>query len=89
VAEVAVAGCSDPLLGEVPVGFVVLREDAGGLDPAELLLRVNGRLPRYKRLHAVRLVSTLPRTSTGKIRRDVLREWADQSAGGNDGGAAR
>jgi acyl-CoA synthetase (AMP-forming)/AMP-acid ligase II len=79
VAEVAVAGCSDPLLGEVPVAFVVPGGSQGEPDATGLLMRVNERLPRFKRLHAVRVVANLPRTSTGKIRRDVLRDWAERT----------
>jgi hypothetical protein len=51
----------------------------GEPDATGLLMRVNERLPRFKRLHAVRVVANLPRTSTGKIRRDVLRDWAERT----------
>jgi len=81
IAEVAVVGRADPLWGEVPVACVVARESAAsrGFDLNALLQRINEQLPRYKRLHAIRLLSELPRTTSGKVRRDVLREWVERA----------
>ncbi|MFN9372094.1 MAG: class I adenylate-forming enzyme family protein [Planctomycetaceae bacterium] len=70
VAEVAVVGLPDPIWGQVPVAFVVPRQS---LDPpvsADAVLEyVSGKVPVFKRLRAVNLVPTLPRTLNGKINR--------------------
>jgi acyl-CoA synthetase (AMP-forming)/AMP-acid ligase II len=75
VAEAAVVGRPDPLMGETPVAFLVARE---GSDPTpdELKAYCSERLPRYK--VPVRFVSLarMPRTSSGKLARDDLRRRA-------------
>ncbi len=75
VAEAAVIGVDDPTKGQVPVGFVTLTADAAGsLDEAQLsqrLVEAIGPIARPKRIH---LLSTMPRTRSGKIVRRLLRE---------------
>jgi fatty-acyl-CoA synthase len=73
VLEAAVVGVPDDRWGERPKAFVVLRagEDAG---PDELRAHVRGLLAGYKCPDAVALLDELPRTSTGKVRKALLRE---------------
>lgn len=71
VFDVAVVGRPDPVAGEVPVAFVV---PALPLDVEALLRWVRERVATYKRIHAVELVTEIPKSATGKILRRVLRD---------------
>ena len=46
--------------------------------PQEIIDHVRGRLARFKAPDSVQLVDSLPKTSTGKIQKFVLRdrEWS-------------
>ena len=69
VAECAVIGVPDDRLGEVPVAFVV----GEGSDEAGLIDYCRDRLARHKIPIAVRFVAALPKTTVGKVRKNVLR----------------
>ena len=76
VDDVAVIGRPDPEWGQVVVAFV---EAAAGQAPPRLeVLRaaVKEALPPWCAPRAVELVGALPRTASGKVRRDVLRDPA-------------
>jgi fatty-acyl-CoA synthase len=73
VLEAAVVGVPDDRWGERPKAFVVLRPGASA-DEEELRAHVRGRLAGYKCPDAVEMLDELPRTSTGKVRKTVLRE---------------
>ena len=72
VVESAVVGVPDERWGEVPVAFVVLREDVGAGALADY---ARERLARYKVPKRIEF-GDLPKTSTGKIQKNVLREAA-------------
>jgi 2-aminobenzoate-CoA ligase len=76
VAEVAVVGVPDPVRGEVPKAFVVLR--AGEAPSGDLADRIKDHVKReiapYKYPRQVEFLDALPKTETGKIRRVELRE---------------
>ncbi|MBI4213297.1 MAG: o-succinylbenzoate--CoA ligase [Chloroflexi bacterium] len=72
VEEAGVAGLPDPEWGQVPVAFVKLRSGASALAP-ELLTFCETRLARYKVPRQIRFVESLPRTSSGKLLRRLLR----------------
>lgn len=74
VLESAVVARPDAHWGEVPVAFVTLRDGADAGEQ-ELVDHVRGRLARFKAPKAVRF-GPLPKTSTGKIQKTVLREHA-------------
>jgi fatty-acyl-CoA synthase len=74
VVESAVIGVPDERWGEVPVAFVILRED---VDPAALADFAREHLARYKVPKRFEF-GDLPKTSTGKIQKNVLREEARQ-----------
>ncbi len=72
VLEVAVVAASHAKWGEVPVAYVTLR---GGsqLTEDEVIAHVRKRLAGFKTPKAV-VFGDLPRTSTGKIRKNELRD---------------
>ncbi len=76
VREVAVVASPDELKGFVPKAFVVLAKgySAGEALAHELQDFAKKEIAPYKYPRKVEFVETLPRTSTGKIRRVELRE---------------
>jgi acyl-CoA synthetase (AMP-forming)/AMP-acid ligase II len=80
VAEAAVVGVPDPVLGEFPVAFVVPKVAIPAGDtadlPAQLLDLCERELSRHQRPARIHLTDRLPSTPTGKVRRDALREMA-------------
>ncbi|HEY4939349.1 MAG TPA: class I adenylate-forming enzyme family protein, partial [Actinomycetota bacterium] len=76
VAEAAVVGVADPVLGEVPVAFVVPRDGTPADLATQLLQLCERELSRHQRPARIHLADSLPFTPTGKVRRDALRELA-------------
>jgi fatty-acyl-CoA synthase len=78
VLECAVIGIPEPYWGERPKAFVTLNEGAAAT-PEEIIAFCRERLAHYKCPDQVEF-GPLPKTSTGKIQKFVLRdrEWADQ-----------
>src|SRR4029077_8766868 len=75
VAETAVVGVPDPLMGEDVLAFVVTK--AGASATAEALIAFcQDRLAKYKCPKQVRFVDTLPKSPIGKILRKELRAQA-------------
>ncbi len=80
VAECAVIGAADPMKGQVPRGFVVLK---AGVDTdhdevsAALVAMVRDQIGAVAALKDVRVVDGLPKTRSGKILRKTMREIAD------------
>jgi malonyl-CoA/methylmalonyl-CoA synthetase len=73
VAEVAVAGAPDPVRGEVPVAFVVLRSDAIA-DPDAFIEHCRTQLASFKVPRRVVFLERLPRTALGKVQKQRLTE---------------
>lgn len=76
VDEAAVVGVPDMKWGERPKAFVVLK-DGFHASREDLRKHVTDRLARYKAPRDIDVVGNLPKTSTGKIQKFVLkdREW--------------
>lgn len=74
IAEAGVAGRPDPAWGAVPVAGIVLRP--GAPDPGDEALRAwcRERLAPWKVPVAFGRVGALPRTASGKLRRQDLRD---------------
>jgi fatty-acyl-CoA synthase len=72
IAEVAVIGAPDERWGERVVAVVALKPDAG-LELGELREFASTRLARYKLPLELRVVSALPRNTTGKVLKETLR----------------
>jgi len=77
VVESAVVGVPDERWGEVPVAFVALRED---VDAGVLADYARERLARYKVPKRFEFCE-VPKTSTGKIQKNVLRDRAHELYG--------
>ncbi|MFI7482992.1 propionyl-CoA synthetase [Kocuria sp. M1R5S2] len=80
VAECAVIGVADPLKGQRPVGYVVLKS---GVDVPEEQLRqelvalVRRQIGAVADFKEVTVVDGLPKTRSGKILRKTMRQMAD------------
>jgi acyl-coenzyme A synthetase/AMP-(fatty) acid ligase len=71
VADCAVYPRPDDEAGEIPKAAVVLKRGAAATAD-ELLRFVQDRVSPHKRLRALRLVDTIPKSASGKILRRVL-----------------
>ena len=80
VAECAVIGVADPVKGQRPCGYVVLKAgadiDAAALQ-AELVERVRSRIGAVADFKDVQVVEALPKTRSGKVLRKTMRQIAD------------
>ena len=76
VLECAVVAVPHERWGERPKAFVVLKSGRSAR-PREIIEHVRERLAHFKAPDSVDLVESLPKTSTGKIQKFVLRdkEW--------------
>jgi acyl-CoA synthetase (AMP-forming)/AMP-acid ligase II len=76
VRDCGVVGRFDPVAGEIPVAFVVLREGSVACKKLEedLCGFVAERFTPYKQPRQIHFLDTLPRTPSGKILRRELRK---------------
>ena len=72
--EAAVVARPDPMWGETPCAFVTLKPDASAT-AEEIIAFCRGHLAHFKAPRTV-VFSPLPKTSTGKIQKLLLRERA-------------
>jgi acyl-coenzyme A synthetase/AMP-(fatty) acid ligase len=85
VAESAVVGKPDQDRGQIVKAFVVLRpghKDTGAL-AAELKQHVKRVTAPYKYPREIEFVESLPKTTSGKIRRVELRKLEEERAAGS------
>src|SRR5207302_3675641 len=73
VLEAAVVAAPDERWGEVPFAIVVLKSGATATSD-ELIGFCRERLPHFKCPKRVDFIDVLPRTATGKIQKNLLRE---------------
>ena len=85
LSQVAVVGCPDQRLAEVPVAFV-RPADGASLDEEELIRACRGRIASFKVPRRVFFVESLPMTGSGKVQKYLLREEAKRRVGGIQGG---
>lgn len=71
--EAAVVGQPDPVLGEQPVAFVVLRHGQNA-SPADLIEYSRASLARYKVPREVCIEKALPKNAIGNVDKRALRE---------------
>lgn len=72
VAEVAVIGVPDEKWGEVGIAVVVAHDQA--LTPDDVISHARELLAGYKVPKSVRITEALPKTASGKITKQVLRD---------------
>jgi len=80
VAECAVIGVADDLKGQVAMGFVVLKAEAGPDTDAikqGIVARVHPDIGPVAAFREVVVVDAPPKTRSGKILRKTMREIAD------------
>jgi fatty-acyl-CoA synthase len=75
VAACAVVGCPDEKWGETPVAFIELKPGVPAPTADDIIAWCRQHLARYKCPRHV-VFETVPKTSTGKIQKFVLRERA-------------
>ncbi len=75
VAMVAVGGLPDEMRGELAVAYIVAAQGRT-VDAEEIIAFCRQQLAAYKVPRAVKVVSDLPKTSTGKIMRRELKNMA-------------
>ncbi len=73
ILEAAVVARPDDKWGEVPCAFVALKDDAAPVSEKQLIDYCRERMARFKCPRQV-IFGDLPKTSTGKIQKNVLRE---------------
>ena len=73
--EAAVVARPDEKWGETPCAFVLLKPDAAGVTELELIAWCREHLAHFKTPRTI-VFGALPKTSTGKIQKFVLRERA-------------
>src|SRR6266700_2936130 len=78
VLEAAIVARPDPNWGETPCAFVTLKDGAAA-EPGEIIAFCREHLAHFKAPHHV-IFGPLPKTSTGKIQKFVLRERAKEAA---------
>jgi malonyl-CoA/methylmalonyl-CoA synthetase len=69
IAEAAVIGSMDPIRGEVPIAYVVIRER---FDPADIEARCRNRMASFKVPRKFVTTAALPRNALGKIQKHLL-----------------
>jgi acyl-CoA synthetase (AMP-forming)/AMP-acid ligase II len=82
VRDAVVVGRADPILGQVPVAYVVPMQDRDTIESLQELLerlcaRCTAQLSRYKVPQAIYPMERLPRAATGKVQRQVIAQAGD------------
>ncbi len=73
VADVVVIGVADDKWGERPKAFVVLA-DGAEVEPKALTAHVKSLIASFKAPRDIEFTDAIPRTSTGKVRKNELRD---------------
>lgn len=77
ILECGIAAIPDEKWGEVPKAFITIQSESrvSGEDVIKWA-REHAGISRFMVPKEVEVVPELPKTSTGKIRKNVLRDWA-------------
>ncbi|PIB01790.1 Butyrate--CoA ligase AAE11, peroxisomal [Cercospora beticola] len=78
ILEAACVAVQDKQWGEVPKAFVTVKsgkKDLKGTDIIAWAKNVSG-ISRFMVPKEIEIIEELPKTSTGKVRKNVLRDWA-------------
>ena len=80
VAECAVLGINDALKGQIPIGFIILKDGtrkAAAEIEAECVQLVRAKIGAVAALKTIMRVERLPKTRSGKILRGTIRKIAN------------
>jgi propionyl-CoA synthetase len=77
IAECAVVGVTDPVKGQMPLAFAVLKNPSLGTAADEVMKTVDKQLGAIARPRAVHFVSLLPKTRSGKTLRRSIQALAE------------
>jgi propionyl-CoA synthetase len=77
VAECAVVGVADPLKGQMPLAFAVLKDPSRETKAEEVMQTVDKHLGAIARPKAVHFVTLLPKTRSGKTLRRSIQALAE------------
>ncbi|MEP6843670.1 MAG: long-chain fatty acid--CoA ligase [Pseudolysinimonas sp.] len=83
VTGVAVVGVPHEKWGEVPHALVTLAPGRD-LDPDEMVAHLSARLARYKVPRSLEVVDEFPRTASGKVRKNLLRDRIAPATNGDE-----
>ena len=79
ILEAAVVALKDEKWGECPKAFVTVKEGKAGQVKGEAVIdwaKNKSNISRFMVPREIEVLEELPKTSTGKLRKNVLREWA-------------
>jgi propionyl-CoA synthetase len=77
IAECAVVGVADPIKGQMPLAFAVLKDTSKRTSSQEVMETVDKQLGAIARPKAVHFVSLLPKTRSGKTLRRSIQALAE------------
>jgi propionyl-CoA synthetase len=77
VAECAVVGVADPIKGQMPLAFAVLKDSNKNTSPADIMQTVDKQLGAIARPKDVHFVTLLPKTRSGKTLRRSIQALAE------------
>ena len=80
ILDVSIVGVPDPVLGEVPMAFVIPRAGET-LTAEEVIGFARGRIANFKVPRHVEVVSEFPLTGSGKVQKFKQRAWAVERYG--------
>ena len=86
IADAAVIPSPDEFAGEVPIAFIVLKEDASA---AAIIDFVSERVAPYKKIRRVEFVDHIPKSPAGKILRRVLAQRVREKIRSSEEGTKR
>jgi propionyl-CoA synthetase len=77
IAECAVVGVADPVKGQMPLAFAVLKDTSRATSSQEVMETVDRQLGAIARPKAVHFVALLPKTRSGKTLRRSIQALAE------------
>ncbi|QDS73908.1 hypothetical protein FKW77_007354 [Venturia effusa] len=77
ILEAGVVAVKDSHWGERPKAFITVKESKNVTgDDVITWMKENPKVSRFMVPREVEVIAELPKTSTGKVRKNILREWA-------------
>ena len=84
ILEAGVVAVPDSHWGERPKAYITVREPVTGEAIIQWAKRPGSAISGFMVPREIEVVDELPKTSTGKIKKNVLREWAKHGRGDGD-----